>query len=125
MLQKKNSNLRSNLQKRKQKQPPYRKPKHVLSSSRNVVLEPLETCLSFTVRKPQTKPRTGKGERKERTTRHHDLLGEYEEDAIESRSLYAIIFTAICPSTKRRNPLLLVGRTKVQERKENIASSGR
>ncbi|KOM45790.1 hypothetical protein LR48_Vigan06g109600 [Vigna angularis] len=90
-------------------------------ASRNVVLEPLETRLSFPVRKPQTEPRTRKGERKERTTRHHDLPGEYE-DTVGSRSLHAVIVIAICPNTKRRSPLLLAGRTRVEERNEKIAS---
>ncbi|WVY89419.1 hypothetical protein V8G54_034933 [Vigna mungo] len=85
-------------------------PEGEILTSRNVVLEPLETRLSFPVRKPQTKPRKGKGERKERTTRHHDLPGEYK-DVVGSHSLHVVIVTAICPSTKRRSPLLLGGRT--------------
>ncbi|WVZ03497.1 hypothetical protein V8G54_024303, partial [Vigna mungo] len=37
-------------------------------ASRNIMLEPLETRLSFPARKPQIEPKKGKGERKEPIT---------------------------------------------------------
>ncbi|WVZ05892.1 hypothetical protein V8G54_019238 [Vigna mungo] len=89
-------------------------------ASQNVVLEPLETRLSFPVRKPQTEPRTGK--EKEKNEKRAITIYPENTKTLSSRALSMLSSSAPFVPARNASPLLLAGRTRVEARKENIVS---